>query len=290
MLQSLRKKVAVPDRAQEISGAADTANGLDAVGLLEAIVCETHTAALHTMVIAGSMNAFRTRDLVKAPATLRNFLPEKSAMIDGLLRSHEEAGLKVNVVKALRDFFAEVSALRGEAERFLADAGKPGADPSTNSVYAAIRADWVRLSEHAIDTLVLLDTAMKGRVPNYYAENSATLLKLLKQTAGGHHPCFDDSGHISLPDLPQRRRAARRSLLQQCTLRYRGKSAPVIAKDISATGLGLERIPDLKASEVVQIELTGGRKLMGLVMWVRGTSAGIRLGRALLPNDPLLIG
>jgi hypothetical protein len=73
-------------------------------------------------------------------------------------------------------------------------------------------------------------------------------------------------------------------------LRHRGKNTPVIAKDISATGLGLDRIPELKLDELVQIEMTGGRRLMGMVVWIKGVTAGIRLGKPLPPNDPLLGG
>ena len=85
-------------------------------------------------------------------------------------------------------------------------------------------------------------------------------------------------------------KAARRSLLQQCVLRHRGKTATVIAKDISTTGLGLERTPELKKNELVQVELTGGRRLIGAIVWASGTSAGVKLGKPLPPNDPLLGG
>jgi hypothetical protein len=287
MLESIRSRVLKADRAEV---AEDQVKGLDAAGLLEAIVCETHAAALHTMVITSSINALRNPGFVKNLAALRNFLPNESGMIAGLLRSREEAGVDQDVAHAVMGFFTELGAVRQDADRFLAEASKPVGDTSARLGYTKVQTEWLHLSQVAIKMLTLIEQELLGRLPAFYADNSATLVKLLKQASSGQHPSFDAAGNVVLPDLPQRRRTVRRSLLQQCTLRYRGKTTPVIARDISATGLGLERIPDLKPDEVVQIELTGGRRLMGLVMWVRNGSAGIKLGRPLPPNDPLLIG
>lgn len=291
MLQSLRSKVFTAGRAERsASGSADArAGALDGIGLLEAIVCETQTEALHTVVVASGINALRLKSRIKNPQSLKNFLPRESAVVGELLRSHEEAGLSASVMLQLREMFGALAAARGGAERFFAGAGQDGEHAATIDP-AAVAAQWSRLCEQIVTTLRALEAESTSRVPDYYLENSSTLVKMLMSVAGGAQPCIDAAGDVVLPDLPQRRRAARQSLLQQVTLRHRGKSSAVIAKDISATGLGLDRVPELKLQELVQIELTGGRRLIGMVVWIRGSSAGIRLGKPLPPNDPLLGG
>jgi hypothetical protein len=286
MLQSLRSKVFTAGRPElPASPNADgPASALDGVALLEAIMCETQTEALHTVVVASGINALRLKRRIKNPQSLKNFLPRDSSVVGELLRSHEEAGLSARAMLQLRDAFAALAAARAGAARFFADGGQEGEHT------AAMATQWSRLCDQVAEGLKDLEAETAGRLPDYYSDNSATLVKMLTSVAGGAQPCIDASGDVVLPDLPQRRRAARRSLLQQATLRHRGKNTPVIAKDISATGLGLDRIPELKLDELVQIEMTGGRRLMGMVVWIRGVTAGIRLGKPLPPNDPLLGG
>jgi hypothetical protein len=286
MLQSLRSKVFTAGRAEmPASGHTDApASALDGIALLEAIVCETQTQALHAVVVASGINALRLKRPVRSPQSLKNFLPRETTVVSELLRSHDEAGLTARAAAQLRDMFIALAAARAGADRFFVGGGQEGEHA------AALAAQWSHLCDQAAGGLKALASEAAGRLPDYYADNSATLLQMLESVAGGAQPCIDAAGDIARPDLPQRRRAARRSLLQQVTLRYRGKNAPVIAKDISATGLGLDRVPELKLEELVQIEMTGGRRLMGMVVWIKGVTAGIRLGKPLPPNDPLLGG
>jgi hypothetical protein len=255
------------------------------MGLLEAIVCETQTAALHAGVIASGLNAMHSGSRFKGPLALKDFIPGQSAVIGELLRSHEEAGLDPAAVSKVRALFAELAGARSSVERLLSDAAR-----AANSNLSTPLAAWTRVCQRALEAVAALDPSLRSGLPDYYRKNSSMLLKLLKDAIEGGRPCIDESGQPFLPDMPQRRRSARRSLLQQCVLRYRGKTVPVIAKDISSTGLGLERTPELKSQELVQIELNGGRRLMGIVVWTQPASAGVRLGKPLPPNDPLLVG
>lgn len=283
MLQSLRSKLFAADHAEQ-------ATGLDSNGLLEAIVCEAQTAALHVAAIASGLNALHAKAHLKNPAELKNFLPSSSAVVGELLRSHEEAGLGETALLHMKEFFTELSAARPGIERLFADFERVGVQNAANHGNAATFAVWSRLCQRATGAISALDADLRDRLPPYYGENSAMLLRLLKSAGDGQYPCIDRTGNVFLPDMPQRRKTTRRSLLQQCVLRHRGKTATVIAKDISTTGLGLERTPELKANELVQVELTGGRRLIGVVVWTSGTSAGVKLGKPLPPNDPLLVG
>jgi hypothetical protein len=282
MLQSLRSKLFTADHAEQ-------ATGLDGAGLLEAIVCETHAAALLVAAIASGLNALQGKAPLRNPAELKSFLPSSSTIVGELLRSHEEAGLGDIALLRMKEFLGDLAAARTGIERLFADFDRLGVQHAVSHGAAALTA-WSRLCQRAIGAVSALDADLRDRLPPYYGENSAMLLRILKSAGDGQCPCIDKAGNVVLPDMPQRRKAARRSLLQQCVLRHRGKTATVIAKDISTTGLGLERTPELKTNELVQVELTGGRRLIGVVVWASRTSAGVKLGKPLPPNDPLLAG
>ena len=286
MLQSLRSKLFTADRNES----AEQATGLDGNGLIEAIVCETQTAALQVAAIVSGLHALRAKAALRNPAELKNFLPGGSAVIGELLRSHEEAGLDPKTLLNVKEFFGELSAARPGIERLLADVERLGAEHPSSHNQVSASAAWSRLCQHALAAVSALDADLRHRLPPYYGENAAMLAGVLKTAGDGQHPCIDKAGNIVLPNMPQRRRTTRRSLLQQGMLRYRGKMSSVIAKDISTTGLGLERAPELKIQELVQVELTGGRRLMGVIVWASGSSAGVKLGKPLPPNDPLLVG
>jgi hypothetical protein len=281
MLQSLRSKLFTAERQGMPEASAD----LDGAGLLEAITCETQAAALHAAIITSVLTALQSGGRVKGPLVLKDFVRGKSAVIGELLRAHEEAGLDADTMRTVKALFSELALARGSMARLLADAARPGAKLS----YGAAIVEWVSVCRRALDAVTALDPSLRA-LPDYYSRNTSMLVQLLKDAVEGRQPCIDASGQPYLPEMPQRRKTVRRSLLQQCVLRYRGKTVPVIAKDISTTGLGLERAPDLKLDELVQIELNGGRRLMGLVAWTKGTSAGVRLGKPLPSNDPLLVG
>ena len=285
MLHSLRSKLFTADRTDQ----AEQAVGLDGNGLLEAIVCETQTAALQVAAIASGLNALHTKVPLKNPGDLKHFLPSSATVVSELLRAHEEAGLEAATLLRVKEFFSDMTAARTGIDRLFSDMQRLGIENAASHAGATIAA-WSRLCQRAAGAISALDGDLRRRLPPYYAENSAMLLKLLKGAGDGQLPCIDKAGNVVLPDMPQRRKTTRRSLLQQCVLRHRGKTATVIAKDISTTGLGLARTPELKANEVVQIELNGGRRLMGVVVWASGATAGVRLGKPLPPNDPLLAG
>jgi hypothetical protein len=283
MLQSLRSKLFTADHAEQ-------ATGLDSAGLLEAIVCETHAAALQVAAIASGLNALQGKAPLKNPAELKNFLPSSSAVVGELLRSHEEAGVGDTALLRMKEFFRDLSAARAGIARLFADFDRLGVQQAVSHGNATTFTAWSSLCQRAVGAVSALDADLRDRLPPYYGENSAMLLRILKSASEGQCPCIDKSGNVVLPDMPQRRKAARRSLLQQCVLRHRGKTATVITKDISTTGLGLERTPELKKNDLVQVELTGGRRLIGAIVWASGTSAGVKLGKPLPPNDPLLGG
>ena len=46
----------------------------------------------------------------------------------------------------------------------------------------------------------------------------------------------------------------------------------------------------LAPKTLILVELPSGRRFTGVVAWCKGSTAGVRFARTLLPNDPLLSG
>jgi hypothetical protein len=61
------------------------------------------------------------------------------------------------------------------------------------------------------------------------------------------------------------------------------------ARDISAGGIGLERVASMLPGEQVLVTLENGRSFGGLVAWGTEDSAGIRFATQLSAVDPLLM-
>jgi hypothetical protein len=72
--------------------------------------------------------------------------------------------------------------------------------------------------------------------------------------------------------------------------KHNRKTSEAFVRDVSAGGLGLERVPQLVPDSIVFVELPSGRRFAGTVAWCDNAAAGIRLSKPLLPNDPLLLG
>jgi hypothetical protein len=67
-----------------------------------------------------------------------------------------------------------------------------------------------------------------------------------------------------------------------------GAAYAAFAKDISADGLGLKDAPALPLRHDIEVELRGGRRLSGTIVWVGGGKLGVQFGSTLPRNDPLL--
>ena len=99
---------------------------------------------------------------------------------------------------------------------------------------------------------------------------------------------MDDNATVKLPDLPQRSAAVRPNVHLPCVLEYHGRTYQAVAKDISTGGVGLEQAPALVPQTVVLMEFESGHCIAGLVVWSKGTRAGVKFDLPLKPSHPLL--
>jgi len=280
------------DAGPDVDAANDERGGAlpdPGIPMLEALVCEVHSAALLTAAIASAVNAFRLHDGERSETGLKPYVPREPALISVLRNGMLENNIKEDTVAVILDFFDALGPARIALDKYFADANHIGADRAAALHLLSTTSAWRRASENALSAVRQLLTEF-GRLPAQYTSNSTMLIGLLQDVITGGTPCLDASGRIALPELPQRRQSARRTICQPCMITHNRVTSRAFVRDVAPGGFGLERVSQLVPKTLVQIELPSGRRFTGIVAWCNGSSAGVRFTRTLLPNDPLLSG
>lgn len=259
--------------------------------MLEALVCEVHSAALLTAAIASAVNAFRLHEGERSETGLKPYIPREPALISVLRNGMLENNIKGDTVAVVLDYFDALGPARIALDKYFADASdiNIGADRAAALHLLSTTSAWRRASESARFAVRQLLTEL-GRLPAQYTSNSKMLIGLLQDVITGGTPCLDARGRLALPDLPQRRQSARRTICQPCTITHNRETSQAFVRDVAPGGFGLERVSQLMPKTLVQIELPSGRRFTGIVAWCNGSAAGVRFTKPLLPNDPLLSG
>jgi hypothetical protein len=202
----------------------------------------------------------------------------------------EELGIAFKSLAAVRDFFGELKTAQRDVEGFCADAHEFGTEEAAFLDLSGVTDRWRCLSLRALTAVVSVEKDVARCLPGRYSHNTPLLKKLLRSVIEGGRPCVDDNATVKLPDLPQRRAAVRPNVHLPCVLEYHGRTFQAAAKDISTGGVGLEEAPALVPQTVVLMEFEGGHCIAGLVVWSKGSRAGVKFDLPLKPSHPLLAG
>ena len=257
--------------------------------ILEALVVETHATALLTATIASAVNAFKHPNSERSEKGIKPYVPREPALISVLRNGMLETDLDRDTVAVIVDFFDDLAPARGALDQYFSDANTMGPERASALHLLGLSNSWRQACDEALVAVRQLHGYL-GRLPSQYTSNSGKLIEILQSVTRGGSPCLDANGKISIPDLPQRRLSARRTICQPCAITYNRTTAQAFVRDVAPGGFGLERVPQLAPKSLVLIELPTGRRFTGVVAWCKGSTAGIRFARTLLPNDPLLAG
>lgn len=258
--------------------------------LLEAIVSEIHGAAVRTAAVTSYVNALGSGQSLAPPQALTAILPQRPNVLDHLQRCEQELQMPGKSLAAVSQFYVSLGYGHAGVAAFCADADAWGLAKAAFLHRKMLSNVWRRLGCLALGAVTALDPQIKRCLPERYGQNTPILRGVLAKVIQGEWPCLDTNGQPVLPDLPQRRPAPRRMLNRPCVVEHQGKTVQAIVKDISSSGLGLERAPGMTPQKVALVELQGGRCLACVVVWAKGASAGLKFHTALHPNDPLLAG
>jgi hypothetical protein len=292
MLQALISKLSWPGWLNFAVVGSDIASGedMDAVVRFEQLVGELHLAAMQVAVVTSGVNALGEGIRLRNPLALQDLGPQVPSSEKISLPRHcrEELGIAFKSVAAIRDFFGELKTAQQDVEQFCADADEFGTEEAAFLDLPAVADRWRCLSLRALTAVVSIEKDVARCLPGRYSHNTPLLKKLLRSVIEGGRPCVDDNATVKLPDLPQRRAAVRPNVHMPCVLEYHGRTFQAAAKDISTGGVGLEQAPALVPQTVVLIEFESGHCIAGLVVWSKGTRAGVKFDLPLKPSHPLL--
>lgn len=274
-----------------VGDSAGPSGRLDAEALLvRALVQEVHTAALITAGAASAVNIATERRGPKALSEARTLTVEFPARIDDWPRRILDEQVSGAAIEDISGFYALFNDARSRLLNFEREAINIGLDRAGTLHLRSLTTAWRLTCRHALVAVANLTEEASQLLPATYASNMLTLEQLLADAiAGGGHLC-DDSGAIHLPQMAERRRTPRRSLLQSAHVRVGNAHVLAFAKDVSLGGLGLTRMPPADVGTSVLVELSCGRVLRGRIAWSKGENSGMRFDRQLRPTDPLLFG
>ncbi len=292
MLQALISKLSWPGwpSFMDAKDAAASGEDMDAVVRFEQLVGELHLAAMQVAVVTSGINALGEGIRLKNPLALQDLGPQVPGAEKITLPRHcrEELGVTFKSVATVRDFFGELKTAQKDVEGFCADANEFGTEEAGFLDLPGVADRWRCLSLRALTAVVALEKDVARCLPGRYSHNAPLLKKLLRSVIEGGRPCVDENATVKLPDLPQRRAEVRPNVHLPCILEYHGRTFDAVAKDISTGGVGLEEAPTLVPQTVVLLEFESGHCIAGLVVWSKGSRAGVKFDLPLKPNHPLL--
>jgi hypothetical protein len=258
--------------------------------LVEALVCDTHTAALMTAVIASIVNTLREPSGARSQADLEIYLPQQPALLLALPRWASETGIGTSVLASIVGFFADAENARLQTGHYFTDANLMGLERAAALHQFILAKAWRSVCRSAAAAVEDLNDDSGEVLPELYMLNAGVLKRLLDAAAHGEAPCVDAQGRPYLPALPQRRRSSRRMVGQPAMVTAAGTTMRAFVRDVSTGGFGLEQVGLLDTGASVVVELPTGRRFAGEVVWYKRRRSGIRFTRPLSPNDPLLWG
>lgn len=260
-----------------------------AEALKEALICEVHAAALLTATLTSTLNVMTDPAIKAGPERLSTLTPQNGESIAMLARLTAETNAAFDDHLFLLEYVEGLAAGRTRLQSYRADVQSLGSVRAAVLHKLVLTDTWRQISHLAALAIKELDVTIAPDLPEIYVQNARVLQSLLSGAKNGWRPSTNECGDVVLPPLPQQRRWPRRALLQPCTVVLQDKSYAAFARDISAGGMGLDRLPSIARAEPLSIELQSGRKLKGLVAWSSGSAAGVRFLTQLSPSDPILI-
>lgn len=256
--------------------------------LFEYLLSEVHAVAVDIAVVTTAANALNDWRSNIEPGEIARFAPHGATLraLLPVLDSHHALDSRSSAI--LLGFMGELDAARVVLDGYLDDCDAISSERAGLVHARLLQARWRPLAFDAKRFIIDMERTSTAPLPDLYHQNTRVVSALLSGAGNGLKPCLDESGRLYVPPLPQRRRAPRRTVLQNCVVNGPVHVQTGFIRDISAGGMGLGRISGLKRGDIVRIDLASGRQLHGSVAWVKGSSAGVRFDTSLEPSDSLI--
>ncbi len=295
------------DDAALLVGASTVAQTLapviarDTALLLSQILDEIATSGILIAVSAGIANAAAKGSLAVRRSSVTIYAPVQTPLFRTLTGSLPRHVADANLCRAVQAYCVRLSlaqrmtwSFAGTDDNVLATspAGATAARPAVRvtAVDGDVLADaWRRACRATTDCMAALQAAL-GPLAGDQASPVAFASELLRQAEAGGCPCMEPDGRVTIPGWAERRREPRHTVQLAATAQIGERFIPVMIRDASPSGLGLESSQMAAPGERIVVRLPGDRQLPGDIAWSDGQRIGVRLDRPLMPGDPLLVG
>lgn len=256
--------------------------------LFEHLISETHAIAVGVAVVATAANALHDGQRAIRPSDIARFAPDDAAlrMLLPVLIDHE--AIDDALMPGLLTFLDDLAFGSAGLNAFLDDCEALSAPRAAILHAHRLQACWRALARDTKTLLLDLERAPGASLPDLHRLNARVVSALLSGAANGLKPCLDETGRLYVPPLPQKRRAPRRAVLQNCLVHGPHHMQTGFVRDASAGGLGLGRVAGLKRGDRVRVDFVSGRQFHGTIQWITGASAGMRFDAPLSPSDALV--
>ena len=271
-------------------GARKGADGYSAATLnaLRSILIEIEQAAVYIAIstsIAGCLFEHSSDRIT--PKHLLSYRPPSPDVYKRTMDDVIAAGVDPLVLLPIQAYHTRLSfALR--LSRAIVDAGPAASHSVHGTEYERLEEAWQHVcgtSLIAISVLRETLSSVRSSRPPVSNEHAEALLRSAK--AGGK-PCIGKDGSVTMPRWAESRIHARHVVNQTARVVTSAGPQSVQIDNASRSGIGLSGLRQALSGERIIVELEGGERISGRVMWERAGRAGIQLDQV-LPSDHSLI-
>ncbi|MEZ5853855.1 MAG: PilZ domain-containing protein [Hyphomicrobiaceae bacterium] len=254
----------------------------DPGAILAAVQHELETIGRFAAATASLLNAMALRrgDGAALLAQLPPALPPEPKLLAAALVRLVESDLERSTVALLQDLTVRLAIARS-----LAMALTP--NTMTASLRDLARDGWRRACQALLETIrVLRREAAAPSAPAGEAGKPATERLLAAAMLGGT-PCVGPDGIVDIPGWLERRAEPRIVVNHHAILTLGVVSYPIIVRDISRSGAGLDNVPPIEAGSACILSL-GASVVRGVIAWRGESRCGMRFDNHLADLDELL--
>lgn len=260
--------------------------GCDVLALLIVLKSEMVRICILVGICANVANAIADDTPRVLPRGLVTYFPREAAALILATSRFSRFFCTSPVCAVLEAFDAALAHAKNETFKFASD-GFAVLDNTAESCSGLAQA-WRTASITGLAAIRALDKAIAAYEITGFDEESSALAELLKGAIAGSYTLIGDSGAVAMPNWAERRDSTRVLLNCSATLVRAEQRFPIVLRDISTSGLGLEAETDFVPGDIVCVEVSNTLTLEGSVVWSAGTRTGIHFHRPMQSADPRL--
>ena len=256
------------------------------IRIFAALVIELDRLSIPVVLSANIAHALFSGHVNIKPNLFARTFPSESAICISAMRHLRRYPFAPEITLRLGNFLETLELAKLNVISLLGIGAAENA--ATTDPLLPLVAAWLRTCRTLFDTTECLDSHIRHIIGSKSHIPSCGRAELLRSVLRGDFSCIDANGTLTLPAWAEQRRSPRVEV-SKAVREWRNEGwSDARLRDISAFGLGLSDIGGCSLGDGLVVQLARDRSLQGNVVWVNGTSVGMKLSGCLSINDPVL--